>query len=150
MNKNLLIKRIAQITGWVAILVSVVLAVLFYINIKNDNALQTYIDLMMNWTLIMAVLAIFIAFIVGPIMSMITNPKSAVKALIATAVMIIIFVLGYALSKGDVSTVHLNIEVENLKSKLIMTETGLISLYIMAGLTILAVIVAEVKNIFKL
>ena len=150
MNKNLLIKRIAQITGWVAILVSVVLAVLFYINIKNDNALQSYIDLMMNWTLIMAVLAVLIAFVIGPIVSMISNPKSIVKALISLGVILVIFVLGYALSKGDVNTVHLNIEVENLQSKLIMTETGLISMYIMAGLTILAVLVAEIKNIFKL
>jgi hypothetical protein len=148
-DKNLLIKRIAQITGWIAIIVSTVLAVMFYINIKDPKALDYYIDILMNWTVIMAVLALIVAFVVGPILSMIANPKSLVKGLVSVGVLVIIFILGYSLSKGDVSTVHLNITVKNLQTKLIMTETGLISTYIIAGITVLAVIVAEVRNIFK-
>lgn len=149
-NKNLLIKRISQIVGVSAIVISVVLAFLFYINIKEPKTLSSFINILMNWTIIMVVLAIAFAFLIGPIVSIISNPKSLIKGLISVGVLVVIVVIAYTLSSGDITTVHLNYEIANLQSQLIFTETGLITFYIMGGITVLAVIVAEVMNIFKL
>jgi len=149
-NKNLLIKRISQIVGITAIVVSMVLAFLFYINIKDEKTLDSFINLLMNWTVIMVILAIAFAFLIGPIVSILSSPKSLIKGLISIGVLVVIVVVAYTFSSGDVTTVHLNYEIANLQSQLIFTETGLITFYIMGGITVLAVIVAEIVSIFKL
>lgn len=149
-NKNLLIKRISRVVGIATILISVVLAFLFYLNIKDEKTLSSFIDMLMNWTIVMVVLAIAFAFLIGPIVSIISNPKSLIKGLISIGVIIVVVVIAYTLSSGDVTTVHLNYEVKNLQSQLMFTETGLITFYIMGAVTVLAIIVAEVMSLFKL
>ncbi len=104
----------------------------------------------MNWTIIMIALAVIVAFIIGPVVSIISNPKSLVKGLVSIGVLVIIVVIAYTMSSGDTSTIHLSYHIPNLQSQLIFTETGLLSLYILFAITVLAVIVAETKNIFKL
>ena len=61
-----------------------------------------------------------------------------------------IFGLAYAFSSGDVSTVHLNYEMDNLQQKLTFTELGLITFYIIGGMTVVAILLSEVKSFLKL
>lgn len=150
MDKNLIIKRISQIVGLLAILLTGVLAVLFYINLNNADSLNNYINMLFIFTLVVAGLAILFAFILGPIISMAANPKAITKALISIAVLVVVFLVAYGLSSPDTSKIMLQIKVKNLAQKALYTETGLISLYIMAGLAILAIIADGVKSIFKL
>lgn len=149
MDKNLLIKRISQITGLLAIAITVVLAVLFYINLNNADSLNNYIDTLFIVTLVVGVLALIFAFIIGPIISMAANPKSITKALISIGVLVVVFLVAYAMSSPDTSKIILQIKVNNLPQKVLYTETGLIALYIMAGLAVLAIIVEGVLNLFN-
>jgi len=149
MDRNLIIKRISQVFGFLAILLTVVLAILFYVNISNETALDNYIDLLFTLTIVVAALALLFAFIIGPIISMAANPKSITKALISIAVLVVIFLIAYGLASPDTSKIMLQIKVDNLAQKVLYTETGLYALYIMAGLAILGVIADSVKNILK-
>jgi len=149
-NKNLIIKRISQIVGIVTIAFSLVIAVIYYSKIKDADALSPLIDLFMNWAVVLAIAAIVFAFLVGPIVSIISNPKSLIKGMISVGVLVLIVVIAYTTSTGDVSTVQLNYDIENLQSQLIFTETGLATLVIVVGLAFLAVIVGELKSMLKL
>lgn len=148
--KNKLIKRISQITGWVVLGISVLLAVVYYVGIGDEMKVSANIDLMMNWTIILIIVIVALAFLVGPIMSIISSPKTLLKGGVSIAILLVIFGIAYALSSGDVSTVHLNYEIEGLKQKLAFTELGLISFYIIGGLTVLAIFVSEIKSLLKL
>ena len=147
---NKLVKRIPQITGIAVLSISVLLAILYYFGISNDAKVSANFDLMYNWTRILLVVIIALAFLIGPIISIITNPKGLVKGGISIVVLIVIFGLAYAFSSGDVTTVHLNYEIEGLQQKLTFTEIGIISFYLIGGLTIVAILLSEVKSLLKL
>jgi len=149
MDKNLIIKRISQVVGLLAIAITVVLAVLYYMNINNEANLDKYIDILFLLIIVVAVLSVFFAFILGPIMSMITNPKAITKALISIAVLVVIFLVAYGLASPDTSKIMLQIKVDNLPQKVLYTETGLIALYIMAVLAILSIVIEGIKNVLK-
>ncbi len=149
-NKNLIIKRISQVIGIVTIAFTAVIAVFYYLNIKDADALSPIIDLFMNWAVILTIAAILVAFVVGPVVSIISNPKSLIKGMISIGILVLIVVIAYTTSTGDVSTIDLNYDIENLQSQLIFTETGLATLVIVVSLAILAVIVGEVKSLLKL
>jgi hypothetical protein len=149
MNNNL-VKRISQITGYVVLGISVLLAVVYYFGIGDEIKVSANVDLMMNWTIILIIVIIALAFLIGPIISVITSPKTLVKGGISIGILLVIFALAYAFSGGDVSTVYLNYEIEGLKQKLAFTELGLISFYIIGALTVFAIFVSEIKSLLKL
>lgn len=148
--KNNLIKRIAQITGWIALGISIVLAVMYYIGISDDIKVSANIDLMMNWTLILLLVVIVFAFVIGPITSILTNPKSIIKGLISLIILGAIVGVAFSMSSSDTSGIHIVKEISNLEEKAKITDVGLISLYIMGGMTILAIFISEIKSLLKL
>ncbi len=166
-GKNKTFKLISTIVGWATLGISVILAILFYIGLANDQTISSKVlhfivvfvkkhidtvNLLMYWTIIMVILAIVIAFLIGPILSIITNPKNLAKSLISIGVLVVVVLLAYSFSSGDISTINLNytIDPEKLKKQLVFTETGLTTFYIMLGLTFVATLVAELKGLFKL
>jgi hypothetical protein len=151
-GKNKTFKLISTIVGWATLGISVILAILFYIGIKNEQATASNIDLLMNWTLVMVILAVVVAFLIGPILSIITEPKNLAKSLISIGVLVVVVLLAYSFSSGDISAIKLNytIDPEKLRKQLVFTETGLTTFYIMLGLTFVATLVAELKGLFKL
>jgi len=149
MNNNT-VKKIATITGWVALGISVLLAVIYYVGIGNEVKVAANVNLLMNWTQILLIVIIVFAFLIGPILSVLTNPKSLVKGLISIGVLGIIILFAFIFAKADVTTVNLLYEIEGLQQKLKFTEVGLISFYIIASLTILAILLSEIKSLLKL
>ncbi len=149
MDKNLLVKRIAQITGWVLVAIGVVLAFVFYRKLSNDANLDGTVLTMFNLTYLIAILAVLFAFIIGPILSVLTNPKSLTKALISIGVLVIVFLVAYGMASPDTTGISPSVTVKNLAKTVLWTNTGLISMYIMAILTVLAVIAAEIRSLLK-
>lgn len=148
--KNNLVKRIAQISGIVALGISVLLAVIYYLGIGDEVKVSANVDLLMNWTLFLIIAIVALAFLVGPILSILTNPKSLMKGLVSIVVLVVIFGIAYAFSSDDTSNISIVKEVTNLGQKAKVADIGLVSFYIITGLTILAIVVAEVKSLLKL
>ena len=149
MNNNV-VKKIATITGWVALGISVILALVYYVGIGDDQKVAANVNLLMTWTQILLIIIIVFAFLIGPILSILTNPKSLVKGLVSLGVLGVVILLAFIFSKADVTTVNLLYEIEGLQQKLKLTEVGLISFYIIASLTILAILFSEIKSLLKL
>ncbi len=151
-GKNKIIKLIAQIIGWAALALSVIFAVIYYLNIKDDAAVSANAGMMINWAFILIGASLLVAFIIAPIVSIISNPQTLIKGFISIGVLAVVVIIAFSVSKGDISTLQLiNIDqYENLEKKLTFTETGLFTLYIFVGLAILGIIVSEVKALLKM
>ncbi|MBN2891540.1 MAG: hypothetical protein JXL97_06725 [Bacteroidales bacterium] len=149
MNEKL-IKRISQISGLAAISISVLLAVIYYIGVSDTAKVDANVDLMMTWTIILLVVIVAFVFLVGPILSILTNPKSLVKGLISIGLLVVVFLIALVFSSNDVSKIDLVKEVVNLPQKAKIADIGIISFYIITGLTVLAILASEVKNLLKL
>ena len=87
--------------GLAALLVSVVLAFIYYLSINNEAALQSNVDLMIVWTVFLIIAALLFAFIIGPIVAVISNPKSLYKGLISFGALALIVIISYSLAKGS-------------------------------------------------
>jgi hypothetical protein len=86
------------------------------------------------------------------IMNMIIKPKAAINALIGIGAMVVIILISFALSSPDIDPLFVrniseNIEVTPALSK--QVGAGLIATYILAGLSVLAVIYASVHKLIK-
>lgn len=151
-DKNKIVKLIAQFVGFGALLISVILGIMYYLGIKDESALATNVDLMFTWTTILVIAIITIAFLIGPIVSVISNPQSLIKGLISIGVLAVVVIIAYSQINPDPSTIHLASKdaIENLPKKISFAETGIITFYIFTGLVILGIIVSEVKSLLKL
>ncbi len=148
--KNNLVKRISQIIGWVALGLSVILAVIYFMGVSDEVKVQANFDLMLKWTLFLIGTIILFAFLVGPIMSVITDPKSLLKGGIAIVFLIIVVGIAWSLSSADASNINIVKEVANLEKKAQMADVGLFTFYIIAGVTLLSIFVMEIKSLLKL
>lgn len=125
--------------------ISVVLAVYFYLNIENLNVSEAPLNLFFYWAYFLLGITVLAAFIVGPLVGMIQNPKSAVKGVVAIVVLLGIFAIAYSFS--STTPVDISIEVKNMDFALRLADTSLYSMYILGALGILAIIVAELKEL---
>lgn len=90
--------------------------------------------------------------IVFAITNMLLKPKSAINALIGIGAMAIILIVAYVLSTPDIDPVFVrniseNIEVTDALSR--QVGTGLIATYILAALSVLAIVYAWISNLIK-
>ncbi len=125
--------------------ISIVLAVYFYTNIDNLAVSEAPLNLFFYWAYFLLGITVLSAFIVGPLVGMIQNPKSAVKGLISLVVLLGVFAIAYSFS--STTPVDINIEIKNMDFALRLADTSLYSMYILGALGILAIIVAELKEL---
>ncbi len=129
----------------IILFISVALAVYFYVDIKEINVTAAPLNLFLYWSYLLLGLAVLVALIIGPLMGLIQNPKSAVKGVVAVVALFVIIAIGYSFS--STAPVELNIEVKNMNFALRLADTSLYSMYILGALGILAIIVAELKEL---
>lgn len=104
------------------------------------------IDLGLYLFYILLVIAVACAT-VFPLIYMVKNFQEAKKTLIGVVVLLGIFLLSYAIASGDVLPSWERFNISSGQSKLI--GGGLISLYIMIGLSIVALVYNEVMDFFN-
>ena len=145
------LSKVLNIILLVLMAVTVILGVMFYVKVapaeEITENLMKYINWFMIWGLILIVTVIFFAVIVGPIISIINNPKGIIKTGISIVFLGIIIAIGFALAK--VEDIHLAEEVTNLATRQKVADTSLFSMYILAGLGIIAIFFSEIKSILK-
>lgn len=135
--------KIANITRWILIVllaVSVIPGILFYLGF-----LET--EMFLNIAKLMLLLGAVI-MLISPIYGTITNPQNITKLLISVGLIVIVFIVGYALAGDSVS------EIQEIKHGLTQTKskmvgTGLYVTYIAFGLTVFSLLYASVIKIFK-
>lgn len=139
--------KILTIAKWALMLISVVLFALFFTNVVPLSDMQSQIEngttnMFLGWALVLLIVCAVTA-VAFPVVNMIANPKSAIKTIIALAVVAVIFGISYAMSSGALDSMAPTL-VESDESTRLWSGAGLNALYITLTLTILAVIASEV------
>ncbi len=135
--------KIANITKWILIVllaISVIPGALFYLGMLDTEIFLTIAYVLLGIAAII--------MIMSPIYGIVTNPQNIVKLLISVGLIVVVFILGYALAGDSVS------EVQSVKFGLTQTSskivgTGLYVAYITFGLTVLSLLYSSVIKFFK-
>ena len=148
------LSKIVSYTLYALMLISVVLAVLFYFGkvvpgTEGTNMHEpTITKTILLWAGILAGLTAFLS-LVFPIINMVTNPKAAKKTLFTiVGVAILIFVAWLLASDAVLDMPHYEGK-DNVPSILKLAGTGLKTTYILAGLAILSILYSEIVKYFK-
>jgi len=86
--------------------------------------------------------------IVLPLVSLVSNPKSLIRTLGGVVLIVVLFFVSVAISDGEVSAEWINHGIATERaSKLV--GGSLIMMYAMGIITILVIVVTEIRNVFK-
>lgn len=120
--------------------------------LENDLSLQDRIMNPFTWTTYIALGIALILSVFFPIVQVVTNPKNAVRALIALGILVVIGLIAFGLASGSLEGDVL----QKAFRKGELTEAGsrrvgaaLIGTYILGILAVLTVIYSAIASIFK-
>lgn len=148
------VRKLLRITLWAMMLISVVLIVMFVINTnaaeQDRIAQKTAANPLIIWAYVLLAIAAVTA-VLFPVGYLVRNPRKAVKALVALALLVLVFFVGYLLA--DPTPIQTATSITNPdfsdRGVLLMTDTGIITTYIMLGLAVLALLVTGVRGIIR-
>jgi len=153
-DKNKIVKLVSQIVGFGALLISAILGIVFYLGIKDESAVASNVDMMITWAVVLVIAIIVFAFLIGPIVSVLSNPQSLIKGLISIGVLAVVVIIAYSLTNPDISRINIikidQMDLDVLKKQITFAETGIISFYIFTGLVLAGIVVSEIKGLLKL
>jgi hypothetical protein len=158
MKQQKLLLRISQIFFFSLIGISILLVIIFYLNTGNINTedplriqitqMGSILNYFLTWAYILAGIAV-IAAVGFPIIQMITNPKSGLKALISVGALGLLLFLTYQLGDGTTLNIPGYDGPDNVPSRLKMTDMVLFSVYGMVVISILTLLYTEISKLFK-
>ena len=122
-------------------LVTVVLAVIFYLDVHNDGRT----NLILNWGYILIILGIVIALL-SVIISGIVKGINIKKILIALAAIVVIGVVAYIMSKGSFGVEYPAGEKVYSGTTHGLVEWGLNFFYITLGVSILTILYSVIRS----
>ncbi|MBA7522898.1 hypothetical protein ES705_15018 [subsurface metagenome] len=100
------------------------------------------------WTYILGGLTAGLA-LTFPIINVIQNPKSVKKGLFVILGVAVLIFIAYSLASNQVLNIPGYDGKDNVAKTLKFTGTGLITMYILAGLAVLSIIYSEIAKYFK-
>ncbi len=137
--------NIFKIIFYVLVVGALIFGIGYYIWGDNDPNKGSSISLIVTYILLG--IAAFIT-LSASIANMIQHPKSSVKSLIGVAGVVLIAIIGYNISKGEVLDAYLDFGVsEPGQSKMI--DAGLYLLYGILGISFVGILVSEFTGLFK-
>lgn len=138
--------KLLRILGIALLILSAIAGVLFYAGGKTGEV-PKFTNHVLIYAGILAGLAAVLSLIF-PLIQMITHPKKAKGSLIGILALVIVALVAYALA----SDVPLNFVKENelnVAPVLKKVGTGLVTMYILFGVGLLAILYTELAKVFK-
>lgn len=105
------------------------------------------VDVMLPISYILFAVAIVLALLVGPVMSILANPRGVVRGGVALAAMAIVFGVSWAMASDVLTPMYINKNISATVSKLI--EGGLNTFYVMFAVSLVGIVVSEITKLFK-
>ncbi|MCH5306282.1 MAG: hypothetical protein J1E79_07360 [Rikenella sp.] len=130
------------IIKYVLLIVSAIL--LIFGMVQGEGAA---LDTMLVWSLIVVLLTIALTVIM-PLIAVFQNPKSAVRSLIGLGILVVVFLISYALATDDPIKLASNKVIDNTFD-LKFSDTALWMTYITFAGVILSILFGEVYKVFK-
>ena len=158
MKKQKLFIRIAEIFFFSLMALSVILTLIFYLNIGNVDAndplskrvadMGITLDYLMYWSYLLSLLAVL--FAIGfPAIQIVSNPKGGLKALIAVIGIGLLFFVAYQLGDDTIMDISGYNGPDNIPSRLKMTDMAIYSMYAMTIGSVIALLYSEISKLFK-
>lgn len=143
MSENI-VKILVKVFTWSIMIVSVALAVLFFLGYINEAPFIV-------WAYVLTLVAAFLA-VLFPIIFMFLYPKKVLKALGGIAIIGLVFLIGYMFADAtpikDISSANPNPNFANI-GVLVYSDMGLIATYLLAGVAVLLLLFTGVRSIFS-
>jgi hypothetical protein len=133
----------AKIVQWflyALLAVSAVLGVLFYLNPASPDTLIYWAYALLGFGVVITILASVSALFV--------NPKGAVKFLIMLVILVVLAIIAYSISTNEFSELQLT-TLKTTESTSKIVGAGLIFMYALAIIGILAIFYSSISRIFK-
>lgn len=158
MKKQKLFIRIAEIFFFALMAISVILTVIFYLNIGNVNAndllpkriadMGITLDYLLWWAYLLSVLSVI--FAIGfPAIQIFANPKAGLKALAAVVGIGVLMFVAYQLGDDTIMEIAGYNGPDNVPSRLKMTDMAIFSMYAMVAGSVIALLYSEISKLFK-
>ncbi len=105
------------------------------------------LDVMLVWSLVMVLLTIALTIIM-PLVAVFQNPKSAVRSLIGLGILVVVFLISYALATDDPIRLASG-KIMDDSFELKFSDTSLWMTYITFAGVILSILYGELYKVFK-
>jgi hypothetical protein len=145
------LSKILNIIEYILLAVTLVLAGLFYFGGEVEGAVYStpiYTDNFLNWGKILVVATALIA-IISEIVTLVLNPKNAVRTLVSIVALGVIVLVAYSLGDGTPMNLVGYKGGDNVPSMLVMSDTFLFSTYFLFGIAIVAILYTELSRLFR-
>lgn len=154
------LKLLARIPMFLFLFVAVVLTVMFVIGTSgtDDRAeLMRVVNPPIVYTYVLLVIAV-VLLLGFTVVNLVTNPRGAVKTLLGVGVLVVVFLIAYALSSDEpLQMANGTLYGSNADPKVassqmrevVMTDVGIIATYILTGIAVLALLVTGVRAFLK-
>lgn len=135
-----------SIIKYVLLIVSAILVIAGAVTFV-DGEENTTLNLMLVWSFVMIVLTIALTVIM-PLITVFQNPKSAVRSLIGLGLIVVVFLVSYALATDDPITLASGKVIDD-SFQLKFSGTALWATYIAFAGVILSILYGELYKVFK-
>ncbi len=145
------LSKYLDILTYVMLGLTVVFVIMFYIGGEvPDQTYSTpvYSDLLINWAKVLFIATIAISLLF-PIISVITNPKSAVKAILSLVGLGVVILIAYSMADSSLLDLPGYTGSDNNPGTLQFADTILYTMYILGGGTIAAIFITEIIRKFR-
>lgn len=143
--------KILKIATIVMIAITVIVLSLFIWGGDLPNELYKtplYTDALLGWAYILFFVSV-VGALIFPIVTILTNPKAAMKGIVGVASLLLIIGVSYALADGTVMNIPGYSGDDNVPSTLIFSDVVLYTMYILGISSILAIIATEIYRKVK-
>lgn len=134
-----IIKYILLIVSAILVMAGAVLGI--------EDSESAALNMMLVWSFVMIVLTIVLT-IVMPLITVFQNPKSAVRSLIGLGLIVVVFLVSYALATDDPITLASGKVIDD-SFDLKFSDTALWATYIAFAGVILSILYGELYKVFK-
>jgi len=138
-------KKISKITVWVLFAISIILTVLYVLNIKGDS-LDAWTYTYLNWAYVMVGLSVLLIILL-PILTFRQRTVKVKSLLLILAIAVVLVGGSYLLAPGTPVTMAAGVVKEGTVVKI--TDTALYMTYILIAFSVIAIIGGSVYNALK-
>jgi hypothetical protein len=158
MKKQKLYIRIAEIFFFTLMAISVVLTLIFYLNIGDINSsdplpkqitdMGVTLDYLTYWAYVLTFLSVI--FAIGfPAIQIFANPKAGIKAMVSVVGIGVLMFVAYQLGDDTIMNIAGYNGPDNVPSRLKVTDMGIFSMYAMVVGSVVALLYSEISKLFK-
>ena len=140
--------KLLSIFKYLILAVSVVLAVGVMFSAEGTPSQGMFLDAVLYWSYCLLG-ATVLGVVIFPMINLVKNPKGALRSLFGLALLIVVLLIGFALSSAEPVVTAANHVFDNVL-ELRLSDVGLYTAYIVFAASIITIVVTEIVKVIRL